>query len=310
MGKNLSVAICALLLGVVVTLASLAPSIAADAAVPQLRAVVDSPLDLKTGSIAVTLPDPLGNKTLTVTDNGARNRLGAAEEGDIVTIGVDDPSNPQHVTKLVAIARPVSIPNRLIALGISILILLFLAGLATHWKPWTFMIGVDNRYSNSQTQLALWFGIAAAVYLTAVGLRVVLLGPDFIGGVGLTANVIALTGLSALSFGGAKMITAQKIADAEQKGMTAPKAKAPKANLFRDLVTNDAGKADLGDFQMILITLLAVVLFLVSSMEFLGTLALNATITLPDVDSSLLAGFGLGQGAYLVKKGALKLGEG
>jgi hypothetical protein len=61
---------------------------------------------------------------------------------------------------------------------------------------------------------------------------------------------------------------------------------------------------------MILISLLASVLFLISCVHFLGMLALEPIITLPDVDSSLLAGFGVGQGAYLVKKAALKVGEG
>jgi len=310
MRRNPVIAVCAFVLGMAATIAWPLPSFAADTAIPQLKAIVVTPLDRKLGTIVATLPDPVGDATLAVSDTDARNRIGAAEKDDVVTIGVDDPANPHTITKLVSIARPVSIYWRLLALGISAAILLLFASIATHWRPWRFMIGVDNRYSNSQSQLALWFGVAATVYLATVGLRMVLLGMDFIGGVGLTANVIALTGLSALSFGGAKMITAQKVADAEEKGIIAPKAKAAKANLLRDLFTNDAGKVDLGDFQMILISLLASVLFLISCVHFLGMLALEPIITLPDVDSSLLAGFGVGQGAYLVKKAALKVGEG
>jgi hypothetical protein len=37
---------------------------------------------------------------------------------------------------------------------------------------------------------------------------------------------------------------------------------------------------------------------------YLRVLDLSATVTLPDVDGTLLAAFGLGQGAYLMKKAA------
>lgn len=37
---------------------------------------------------------------------------------------------------------------------------------------------------------------------------------------------------------------------------------------------------------------------------------MSHTVALPDIDSSLLAGFGVGQGAYLVQKAALKAGDG
>jgi hypothetical protein len=47
-----------------------------------------------------------------------------------------------------------------------------------------------------------------------------------------------------------------------------------------------------------------------ASFHFLGKLALASPITLPDVDTALLATFGIGQGAYLFKKAALPLGQG
>jgi len=79
---------------------------------------------------------------------------------------------------------------------------------------------------------------------------------------------------------------------------------------MRDLVTNDSGQADFGDFQMILITAAAVVIFLLSACYFLGMLSFETNVTLPDIDTTLLSTFGLGQGAYLLKKAALKLGDG
>ena len=42
----------------------------------------------------------------------------------------------------------------------------------------------------------------------------------------------------------------------------------------------------------------------------MGELKLATQVTLPDVDTTLLASFGIGHGAYLIKKAALKPGEG
>lgn len=61
---------------------------------------------------------------------------------------------------------------------------------------------------------------------------------------------------------------------------------------------------------MIVITLAVVGLFLMQSFVFLGRLKLSAQVALPDLDTALLSGFGLGQGAYLIKKAALPLGQG
>jgi hypothetical protein len=119
-----------------------------------------------------------------------------------------------------------------------------------------------------------------------------------------------LSGLSALSFGGAKVITVGKVDSAALAGLPPAKVAAAKPNLLTDLFTNDHAVADLGDFQMILITLGAVVIYIVAGYHSLEALTATATTTLPDVDTSLLAAFGVGQGAYLVKKAAVKAGDG
>lgn len=49
--------------------------------------------------------------------------------------------------------------------------------------------------------------------------------------------------------------------------------------------------------------LLAAGVYLLQMLAFLQTLPLSASVSLPDVDSTLLSFFGIGQGAYLVKKG-------
>ena len=88
------------------------------------------------------------------------------------------------------------------------------------------------------------------------------------------------------------------------------KSSAQNPNLLTDLFQNDRGDADFGDFQMILITLAAVGIFVSSCFAFLGNLWPDASITLPDIDTTLLSAFGVGQGAYLVKKAAMKPGDG
>lgn len=104
------------------------------------------------------------------------------------------------------------------------------------------------------------------------------------------------------------MITAQK---AQNAGEAAPLTK-PRAMRARisDLVRNDRNRADLGDLEMILITLAAIGIFVLSGFHFLGALQLAPRVTLPDVDSTVLASFGIGHGAYLAKKAAPGLGEG
>jgi hypothetical protein len=261
-------------------------------------------------TIGVSLSAPLAARDLVVADQAAKARLAKAQAGDIVLLDVDSTADPHSITKLEKLSRPVAPGARLVALALAFILLLLLAALMARRRPQDFLIGTDNRYSNSQCQLALWFGAVATVYLAAVWLRIIYLGWDFVGGVGLTTNLVALTGLSAFTFGSAKVITAQKVDTAAQAGHADAKPAAASPNLLTDLVQNDFGRADLGDFQMILIALAAVAIFVLSAFNFLGALELATPVTLPDVDTTLLSAFGLGQGAYLIKKGAAKLGEG
>jgi hypothetical protein len=252
-------------------------------------------------------------------DDAEVPRLKAIPLDTIVRLEFDDKLHPTKVMRLDEIGVSVGAYQRVIAIGVSFLILVSLATVATRGNPLRFLVGLDNRYSNSQCQIVLWFGLLAVIYVSAVALRIVYLDSNFIGGVGVTANVIALTGLSALSFGGAKVITAQKTspstpfagaANIPSQLLRPQKTPALSPHLLTDLFQNDRGDADFGDFQMILVTLAAVAIYFSSAFVFLGTLWPDKTITLPDLDTTLLSAFGLGQGAYLIKKAAMKPGEG
>lgn len=85
----------------------------------------------------------------------------------------------------------------------------------------------------------------------------------------------------------------------------APAGTAHITQLFQD----DAGRADLGDTQMILITLIAIATYVVTCFHQLGNLEIAQEVSLPDIDSYLLASFGIGQAAYLAKKAASNIGQ-
>ena len=100
---------------------------------------------------------------------------------------------------------------------------------------------------------------------------------------------------------GAKNITVKKAADARASGI-APVKRSGDSSFFGDLLKDDDGTFDLGDYQMIVITLIAMLSYVLVTLHFLSRLEQRVAITLPDVDSIMLGLFGVGQGAYLTKK--------
>src|SRR5258708_36620623 len=106
--------------------------------------------------------------------------------------------------------------------------------------------------------------------------------------------------MSAFTFVGAKSVTVSKMAQSATFA-TAKQVAAP-SHFPDDLVNDDAGNPDLGDAQMVLITLIAVGTYVMTVFSWLGVVHLAAQVPMPNIDSTLVAVFGLGQGAYLVKK--------
>jgi hypothetical protein len=315
--KQLANRISAMALGVILLTLPVAAAGAGSSTAGTLKVRVESMLP-DGGVVKVArLPDLAEfDVTVNVADTAHVKGLTALTA---IQVEVDDVSHPTVITRLDKVAVRVGAYQRLLAIGLSFVVLLLIATLATGGRPLRFLIGLDNRYSNSQSQLVLWFGALAVISVSAVVLRIVYLKWNFVGGVEATANVIALTGLSALSFGGAKVITTQKTSPDTSSGpaqnipgqlLQPQKTRAAKPKLLTDLFQNDRGDADFGDFQMILVTLAAVGVYLTSCFVFLGDLWPEKSVTLPDIDTVLLSTFGVGQGAYLVKKAAMKPGEG
>jgi hypothetical protein len=151
--------------------------------------------------------------------------------------------------------------------------------------------------------------------------------------------LLGISGLSAFTFGTAKAITQSKVDNAKQQAAQAgaqaagavaravgnapdgqpaeivaavavsvkPNADTPQ--FPRDLLMDDHGNFDFGDFQMIVITCISLAVFLWQVFDLLGALPLKSQAMLPDVDTTILAAFGLGTGAYLGKKAASSLGQ-
>ncbi len=213
-------------------------------------------------------------------------------------------------TSISAIAIAATGPGRTIAVVSSLLGWLLITAIFLRGSYWKLVVGADNRYSNSKLQMTLWFGMLLTGYGAAVILRVWGSGRNLIGGVDIPPNLLMLSGLSTLSFAGAKAITQSKVDQAPPSAATPVKFSKDPPKFFDNLLKNDAGQVDLGDFQMLVVTFLAVIVYAGQMLVFLGTVQLEPSVTLPDVDTTILGAFGLGQGAYLAKKFAARVGEG
>jgi hypothetical protein len=266
-----------------------------------------------------------------ISDSALRARVQQFHVGDHLRVDINEKGELQELR------GPWSLPNnpptdsakeidplcRLAVLGACALAILGLAAVVTGGAPLKFIIGMDCRYSNSKFQLALWFWVALSTYLAVVVFRVWYAGWDFFGAVDIPQHLLALSGMSAITYGGAKAITTAKV-DAAANPVNAPGAAVQRAvnanpknangrstsqaRFFQDLTQNDFGGFDFGDFQMLLVTLLAVGMYLILIFHFLGTVEFLKTAKLPDVDTTILASFGIGQGAYLTKKAAGDVG--
>ncbi len=169
-----------------------------------------------------------------------------------------------------------------LALLLAFLICFLAYYLLSGLHPMQLIVGEDNRYSNSKFQIALWFGVLIATYIATVALRIWAASGNLVDNVSIPTNLLLLSGMSAFSFGAAKGITTNKVNAALASGQADPKnSVGAKPNLLSDLTHDDGVAAtpagapsrqpmlDLGDFQMVVVTLLAVAVYLVLVYHFL-----------------------------------------
>jgi hypothetical protein len=225
--------------------------------------------------------------------------------GDLVNI---DYNSAKELTSLSVETSPVHGVIRFVTLvgtGLSLYVLTFvLVSWITKKNLNDIFVGQDNRLSNSKSQMAIWFFVLLVGYISLNVLRAINGGLGFVGGVSIPQNLLLLSGLSALTYGGAKVITQSQI---DNKPGSKKVIDSGDASLT-DFVTDDDGRMDFGDLQMSFITLLAVVVYLLQLYNFLGAIELHSLVTLPDVDTTILSIFGLSQGAYITKKAAVAAG--
>lgn len=268
-----------------------------------------------------------GMLRLAVTDNGLKPVVQQVKVGDRVqAVYRSDDQTPtsagigRNLLQLDWTSRELGGARAGFALGLALLVIYGFAWLFTWDNPARLFLGEDGRYSTSKFQAALWFWLVFAGYLASVALRVGVAGLDFIGGVGIPDNLVLLSGISVLTVAGAKAITSGKVEAAQTQppaptppGVTpvpaTPKYPATRTTLG-DLVRDDFRRIDLGDFQSVLVTLIAVGVYGLTLVRHLSLIEFRQETGLPDLDTTLLALFGLSQGGYLGKKAAGDVGAG
>jgi hypothetical protein len=272
--------------------------------------------------------------SLIVEDKDLKKRLKGFQEHDRLIFEIVQQGDHSILNDIRPVSVAVSRIERTIVLSAATILFILLVWVLLRSSPSQLVVGYDNRYSNSKLQVAVWFTILLVTYLATIYLRWIKGNGELLAGVQIPDNLALLSGISAFTFAAAKGITTAKVDDAQARRIAAgvpannplPNPDAGQAavaetlpvktklapcewSFFRDLLNNDQGKPDLGDTQMFIITLLAMAVYLAEVVRFLGDVQLVHTVTLPDIDSTLLTTFGVGQGAYLAKKGLGRVGE-
>jgi hypothetical protein len=260
-------------------------------------------------SVDVVVLPKMTSEHLLVRDTALQDKLDTLHIGDRLTVLVVTDNGQATLETMSVKAVAVGIKDRALALMGAALGFWLVCFLLSGFHPQKLILGEDGRFSNSKFQTVLWFSVLIVAYLATIWLRARELGGDMLGGVDIPQNLFLLSGMSALTFTAAKGITVAKIENAVAAGATNAKPAAAVARFWSDLTSNDSSHFDLGDFQMLIVTFLAVGTLLVLIFHFLGSLEARTIVHLPDVDTTILASFGIGHGAYLTKKAVGTLGD-
>src|SRR5579863_2234284 len=156
-------------------------------------------LKLATGEIAV----------IAVHDQGLLDGLKSWSPDDRVVAGasvvVVNGAETAVLESIDAQILPANPMEPAIAMFISALALLTFTALVSRNVRGLLFLGEDGRYSNSKSQISLWFGVVICAYLSTFWMRWWHAG--FIGHIGIPQNLLLISGVSGLTFAGAKGIT-------------------------------------------------------------------------------------------------------
>jgi len=261
-------------------------------------------------SIDVTTPPQMTPSHFLVHDAALQDALKGLHRGDHLSVLVSTDESDQKILQAMSVkTTPVGPGRRIRVLFGSAVAFWLVCFLLSGFHPQRLVVGEDGRYSNSKFQSVLWFSTLVITYLATIWLRAWELGGNMLGGVNMPQNLFLLSGMSALTLTAAKGITVSKLRGLGGTPAANAKPFASQCMFWSDLTHNDLGQFDLGDFQMLIMTFLAVGTFLALIFHFLGSLEARTVVNLPDVDTTILASFGLGHGAYLTKKAVGNLGD-
>jgi hypothetical protein len=196
--------------------------------------------------------------------------------------------------------------NELPALGVGLLALAILwilyRLLGGTWDVSGLYCGTDHRPSTSKFQFFLWTIVVFFSYVSIYAARCTLGSygalPEF------RKNLLVVMGLSAATMVTAKGITTAYVASgriAKQDASAQPSRGAASPGGKGGLYTDDDGYPDLSKVQVLSWTFIAIAIYLIQVESAISAATLDK-LSLPDIDSSLIALMGLGQAAYLGKK--------
>lgn len=187
-------------------------------------------------------------------------------------------------------------PGGAYASAVAVLALFFvLVGVIGRGKLSALVVGKDGRTSTSKVQALAWtlavgFGVLALIFQGSSDINIV---PDY----------LYLLGFPALALMLSKGITQQKLQsndivkvapDATPAALAGPAPSRGWQDWLGDIVNNDAGQADIGDFQYVLFNLIALIYFFIHLFAHPGVL--------PHIPQTLIVLTGASAGTYVGNK--------
>jgi hypothetical protein len=118
-----------------------------------------------------------------VSDLALRAKLKQFHVGDHIRVDIGEKGELQDLRGPWSVPSDEISPTRgFLVLAACALAILGLATAVTKGAPLKFIVGMDNRYSNSKFQITLWFSVVMSTYVATVVFRVWYAGWDFFGG--------------------------------------------------------------------------------------------------------------------------------
>jgi hypothetical protein len=181
---------------------------------------------------------------------------------------------------------------------LTLVILLVLIRIFTgEWNPLTLATGADKRLSTSKLQWLIWTVVVLFSYTAVYAERLRM--HKFEVPTEIPANVLIALGLTAGTMTVAKGITVGYLGSGKIAKDSAPAPAPGGGAVTTGVLSDDGGEPDLSKVQLIAWTLIASVVYIITTVHVIQAVELPE---LPDIDPSLVVLMGLGQGAYLGKK--------